>query len=174
MSLFALAVLSLLLLLLVSRSTSTSSWTSLVVGAYLDRAPRTSSLIRLLCRESAPGQHQSSPNSRSDGHSLSPSQSSHSSPRRTDVLFLDEHLTLLAIRESCDLLSLILSHSASHSSLHRLAAQCRVRLIYCLLRAPVPDLERDQLLALHRHDQDLLARTLDSHSALTSSTLRRS
>ena len=174
MILFALVALSLLLLhpmsLSISRSCSNARF---AFASNPRRATRpTSSSIQSLFRESAPARGQST--SPSDGHSQSQSPAPHSSPRRSDVLFLDDNLTLLAIRESCDLLSLILSHSANHSSLHRIAAQCRVRLIYCLLRAPVPDLERDQLLALHRHDQALLAQTLDSHSDLTSSTLRRS
>lgn len=172
MSLFALASLALLLLLLMSHLTSMSSSTSQSVGTCLVRACRKSSSIQSLCLAFARDDSPSSPSSPPGGHSPSSSPTPHSSPRRSAVLFLDDNLSLLAIRECVDLLSLILSRSATLSPLHRVAAQCRVRLTYVLLRAPVPDLDRQQYLELQRHDQEHLAQTLERHSDLTSSALR--
>jgi len=91
------------------------------------------------------------------------SPTSDSSQHRTEVLYLDERLNLLAIQESSNLLSLILSNlrlQSQTSDLHDLCHAAQLRLTYVLLRAPVPDLERHEYLALHRHSQTCLAQAL--------------
>lgn len=93
-------------------------------------------------------------------------------PGRVQVLDLDQNLKVLAIRESVTLLDAILSRLPIHSELHSISRRARLRLTYVLLREPIPPLERVQLIALQRHDQAMLAQSLDRLPS-TLSTLHR-
>lgn len=90
------------------------------------------------------------------------------------VIGLDHQSETLALWEALCLCRSLLSHQISpvlRQGLHQTA----LRLTYVLLRRPVPQCPRDQLLALHRSHQQALASSLcrlqDRLHALSRETL---
>jgi hypothetical protein len=83
---------------------------------------------------------------------------------KSQVLNLDDPLNRLALLEAVQLLDqlrLLLEPHGQSDSL-RLCYQICLRLCFVSLQAPVPQVDRDSLLALHHHAQTSLALRLDS------------
>ena len=85
---------------------------------------------------------------------------------KSQVLNLDDPLNRLALLEAVQLLdqlrALLEPHGRSDSL--QICYQICLRLCFVSLQAPVPQVDRDALLALHHHAQTQLAFRLESLS----------
>jgi len=104
----------------------------------------------------------------SANHSSHDSRGSHSSTteapsdshRQSEILFLDDALIRMSILDAQNLVDEMLSTLSYSPSIRQGLHQIGVRLTYALLRAPLLDPEREQILALHRHHAHHLAQRL--------------